>query len=758
MFVNFSEETRHLLKQAEREKEELIHPYVGSEHLLLSILKDSKLVPILKKHRVTYKKFKEKLVSLVGIGTKKNDFVLYTPLLKRVLENAVIEAREDNSKSVNPELLIINILDEEDGVAYTILRSMKVNLDRLYFDLRNVKNVKSNKKKKLLLDDLGVDMTRLAKEKKLDPVIGREKEINKALEILLRRKKNNPILIGPAGVGKTAIVEGIALLMVSDKCPSFLKDKKIISLNIFQLVSGTKYRGEFEEKMKTLIKELEDNSDIILFIDEIHTMVGAGGAEGAIDASNIFKPALARGMIRIIGATTLDEYKKFIEPDAALARRFQSVNVEEPSLENVIKILKGIKPLYEKYHDITIGDDLLKDIVFLSEKYLNNRFEPDRSIDILDEVCAKASVSENYNERKKRVFSERLERIKNEKVKALSKKNFKRAYELKTEENKLMLSLQDIKKSRKKVTKKEIIDVIKAKGNVMFFSLEDKRQEFYKSLEAELNSVIYGQEKNIEKLVRSLRKKELLEDKSCYSIHINGNHGVGKTLLAQNYSKKLVNEKNIINIDGSEYTEHHTISKLIGTTAGYLGYDNKNNIFERIRTNPNSAIIVDNYDEACDEFKNLFIRILQFGKVEDAAGKTIDFSNTVIFFITCNTSDHKQLGFSKVKKHSFSDDDRLLGKVSVSIEMEDPCDLTIKKIIEDNIHKVIKKYKQIKVSYDEGIINHIFNNVSSTKDYCSISKLVENEFEFKIMDAVLDNKKEVAIKMIKERKEAGTLN
>ena len=400
MFVNFSEETRHLLKQAEQEKEKLNHPYVGSEHLLLSILKDSKLVPILKKYGVTYKRFKEKLVSLVGVGSKKSDFVLYTPLLKRVLENSVIEAREDNNKSVSPDLLIINILDEQDGVAYTILKSMKINLDRLYFDLRNIKNTKNNKRKKLLLEELGTDLTKLAKENKLDPVIGREKEVLKTIEILLRRKKNNPILIGPAGVGKTAVVEGIANLTKSNNCPNFLKDKRIISLNIFQLVSGTKYRGEFEEKMKTVIKELEDNQDIILFIDEIHTMVGAGGAEGAIDASNIFKPALARGMIRIIGATTNAEYKKFIEPDAALARRFQSVLVEEPDLKSVIKILRGIKPLYEKYHGISISDELLKDIALLSEKYLNNRFEPDRSIDILDEVCAKSSVSENYNERK----------------------------------------------------------------------------------------------------------------------------------------------------------------------------------------------------------------------------------------------------------------------------------------------------------------------------------------------------------------------
>lgn len=745
MFVNFSEETRHLLKQAEQEKEKLNHPYVGSEHLLLSILKDSKLVPILKKYGVTYKRFKEKLVSLVGVGSKKSDFILYTPLLKRVLENSVIEAREDNNKSVSPDLLIINILDEQDGVAYTILKSMKINLDRLYFDLRNIKNTKNNKRKKLLLEELGTDITKLAKENKLDPVIGREKEVLKTIEILLRRKKNNPILIGPAGVGKTAVVEGIANLTKSNNCPNFLKDKRIISLNIFQLVSGTKYRGEFEEKMKTVIKELEDNQDIILFIDEIHTMVGAGGAEGAIDASNIFKPALARGMIRIIGATTNAEYKKFIEPDAALARRFQSVLVEEPDLKSVIKILRGIKPLYEKYHGISISDELLKDIALLSEKYLNNRFEPDRSIDILDEVCAKSSVTENYNERKKRTLNQRLDKINKEKLSALSNNDFERAYNLKLDETKIKKSLQSIKNNKKIVTKKDVIEVIKNKGNVMFFTASDKRDEFYKNLKQKLNGILYGQDKNIEKLIKSLRKKELLEKKHCYSVLINGKHGVGKSLLAKEYLKELVNEKNIIDIDASEYTSYHTISKLIGTTAGYLGYDNKNNVFERVRTNPNSGIIVDNYEDACDEFKNLFTRILQMGKIEDASGKSIDFSNTIIIFITSNDNE-AQLGFGKNQTNqSLEKDNHLLPKVSVMINLSRPDDDTVKRIIKDNILKVINKYSSIKINYNKSLIDYIFNKISNDDGLSNIDTLVENEFEIKIVDAILDDKKSIYI-------------
>ncbi len=758
MFVNFSEETRHILKMAEYEKEMLNHPYVGSEHLLLSILKDSKFVPILKKHKITYDKFKEKLVSLVGIGSKKSDFILYTPLLKRILENSVIEAREDNNKSVSPELLIINILDEEDGVAYTILKSMKINLDRLYFDLRNIKNAKNYKRKKLLLEEIGTDITKLAKEKKLDPVIGREKEVLKTLEILLRRKKNNPILIGPAGVGKTAIVEGIANLIVSDKCPCYLKNKRIISLNIFQLVSGTKYRGEFEEKMRAVIKELEENQDIILFIDEIHTMVGAGGAEGAIDASNIFKPALARGTIKIIGATTTFEYKKFIEPDAALARRFQSVIVEEPGLNDVIKILRGIKPLYEKYHDITISDELLKDIARLSEKYLNNRFEPDRSIDILDEVCAKSSVTENHNERKRRMLNQRLQKINKEKINAVCRRDFQMAYNLKLDESKIKKRLQNIKFNRKNVTKKEVIDVIKNKGNVMFFTADDKRNEFYKELENELNQTLYGQNKNVEKLITSLRKKELLDNRRCYSVLITGNHGVGKTLFAKTYLRKLINEKNIINIDASEYTEHHTISKLIGTTAGYLGYDNKNNVFERIRTTPNSGIIIDNYEDGCEEFKNLFIRILQMGKIEDASGKSVDFTNAIIIFIT-NNYDGEQLGFSKRNKSGFNNSsDRLTAKVSLVLNLSKPDDDTIKKIIKERFKKIIKKYDTIKVKYDDNVINYIFDKLSLGNGLSNLDFLIENEFEIKIIDAILNNQDNVTIDINKESNAQKVMN
>ncbi len=744
MFVNFNEETRHLLKQAEKEREELKHPYVGSEHLFLSVLKESKLTDILKKHKVTYKKFKDKLISLVGVGSKKSDFILYTPLLKRVLENAVIEAREENNKIVNPEIVIISILDEEDGIAYSILKSLKVNVDKLYGDLKNKNINRKFKKKKLLLEDIGTNLTKLAKENKLDPVIGRDNEINKTIEILLRRKKNNPILIGPAGVGKTAIVEGIANLMVSDKCPSFLENKRIISLNIFSLVSGTKYRGEFEEKMKTVIKELEENDDIILFIDEVHTMVGAGGAEGAIDASNILKPALARGMIRIIGATTQDEYKKYIEPDAALARRFQIVNVEEPKHDDVIKILTEIKPLYEKYHNIRISNDLITEIVDLSEKYLSNRFEPDRSIDILDEVCAKSSILESYDERKKRNLIDRLNKIKSEKINALSVKNFKRAYDLKIEENKIMSEIDKIIPNRKNVNKEDVLNVIKNKGNIKGIGFIKEDKDYYDSLEEKLNNKIIGQESNVKKVVRSLKRKNIINKKKSYSILITGNSGSGKSFFAKTYLNEIIDSKNIIKIDLAEYKEYHMISKLIGTTAGYLGYDNKNHVFEKVRTNPSSAIMVSNFDKACYEVQDLFIKILADNYIEDAAGKKIDFSNTIIIF-TCEESDSTMVGFNTLSKEDLSLPDKLLSNVSLRIKMKKLNEEDKIKIINRKVGELIKEYKDFNIKVSDKYIFNLYNKYKNKNKLSIIISKVLEALENEIIDLIMDGKKEIKV-------------
>lgn len=746
MFVNFSEEVRHILKQAEKERADLNHPYVGSEHLLLSLLKNSKLKEVFEKRGLTYNKFKNKLIDIVGVGTKKSEFILYTPLLKRILENSIIEAREDNNKNVTPEILVISILDSEEGVANSILKSLKINMDKLYYDIKSKKYNKSTRKKKSLLDELATDLTKLAKEGRLDPVIGRDKEISRTIEILLRRKKNNPILIGPAGVGKTAIVEEIANLIAKGKCPNFLKHKRIISLNIFSLVSGTKYRGEFEEKLKNVIRELEENDDIILFIDEIHTMVGAGGAEGAIDASNILKPSLARGTIKIIGATTLDEYKKFIEPDSALSRRFQNVMVNEPNKEDVVKILMEIRPLYEKYHNIIMPKKLINELVNLTDKYLSNRYEPDRSIDILDEVCAKVSITENYLEKRLKRLNEKLNTIKKEKIKAIENNNFKLAYSLKNKENSIDNIISNLKVNKKIVTKENILDVIKLKSNINLINIDGNRKEFYKNLEDKLNSLVIGQNNNIKTLIESLKKKEVIKKNKCYSVFIYGKEYTGKTLLAKEFLKELVNEKSIINIDLSLYKEYHMISKLIGTTAGYLGYDNKNNIFEKIRTNPNSALIIDNYEDACLEVKKLFIKILEDGWIEDASGKIIDFSNSIIIFTSKVEEEMNSLGFDGKEKDSFDDSFRSIkDKVSVCIKMNNLNECMVKKIIRKRLNDIVNSYINIDVKYDDSYEKYLFDLYKEKKSLPYVLNKINNSFENKIADALINYKNNVLI-------------
>lgn len=746
MFVNFSEEVRHILKQAEKERADLNHPYVGSEHLLLSLLKNSRLKEVFEKRGLTYNKFKNKLIDIVGIGTKKSEFILYTPLLKRILENSIIEAREDNNKNVTPEILVISILDSEDGVANSILKSLRINMDKLYYDIKSKKYNKSTRKKKSLLDELATDLTKLAKEGRLDPVIGRDKEISRTIEILLRRKKNNPILIGPAGVGKTAIVEEIANLIAKGKCPNFLKHKRIISLNIFSLVSGTKYRGEFEEKLKNVIRELEENDDIILFIDEIHTMVGAGGAEGAIDASNILKPSLARGTIKIIGATTLDEYKKFIEPDSALSRRFQNVMVNEPNKEDVVKILMEIRTLYEKYHNIIMPKKLINELVNLTDKYLSNRYEPDRSIDILDEVCAKVSITENYLEKRLKKLNEKLNIIKKEKIKAIENNNFKLAYSLKNKENNIDNIISNLKVNKKIVTKENILDVIKLKSNINLINIDGNRKEFYKNLEDKLNNIVIGQNNNIKTLIESLKKKEVIKKNKCYSVFIYGKEYTGKTLLAKEFLKELVNEKSIINIDLSLYKEYHMISKLIGTTAGYLGYDNKNNIFEKIRTNPNSALIIDNYEDACLEVKNLFIKILEDGWIEDASGKMIDFSNSIIIFTSKVEEEMNSLGFDSKEKDSFDDPFRSIkDKVSVCIKMNNLNECMVKKIIRKRLNDIVNSYINIDVKYDDSYEKYLFDLYKEKKSLPYVLNKINNSFENKIADALINYKNNVLI-------------
>ena len=430
MFGKFSEEAQRVLVDAQKEMSELKHPYIGSEHLLLAILKNNQdLVNKFKKYKITYKSFKEELINLVGIGDNTPDLLLYSTTLKTILENVIIESRETGDEiSVNE--LLLSLLNEGEGKAIRILLSLGVDINKLYSDISEKRKIKQKKSKKLIVEELGVDLTKRAKNNELDPVIGRDIELNRVIEILSRRTKNNPLLIGEAGVGKTAIAEELARRIVSGNVPMPLKNKRIISVDMACTVAGTKYRGEFEERIKKMVKELEDNDDVIIFIDEIHTLVGAGGAEGAIDASNILKPALARGKLKLIGATTISEYKKFIEKDNALDRRFQKVFVEEPDKSNLKNILMNLKSIYEAYHGVKIEEKLIDKIIELSDRYIYDRCEPDKSIDILDEVCTKVSLKEAKEEKEIIKLSDCLTKIQKEKNNAIINQNYDKAYSL----------------------------------------------------------------------------------------------------------------------------------------------------------------------------------------------------------------------------------------------------------------------------------------------------------------------------------------
>ena len=658
MYNSFTEEARKILMSAKEEMKKLKHPYVGSEHLLLSILKDNnEISEKLKDYDLDYKRFKNELIDIVGVGSKESECFLYTPLLKRIMENAVYDSKENNNGNVTISHLFSSMLEEGEGIAIRILIGMDIDLDDLYQEFAYKLPIKKSKNKKLLIDELGVDLTKKASNNELDPVVGRDEEINRVIEILSRRKKNNPILIGEAGVGKTAIVEELSRMISNNEVPNSLKNKRIISLDMATTVAGTKYRGEFEERVNKILKELEDNDDIILFIDEIHTLVGAGGAEGAIDGSNIFKPALARNKMRCIGATTTSEYKKFISNDKALDRRFQKVEVCVPSNKTVREILLRLRDTYSNFHKTLISDEIIDYIIELSDKYIKNRYQPDKAIDILDEVSAHVSLKENKKLKKYNNLTKELNELIKTKKSYLIKKDYDNASIYKEKENKLMtkinkLELEITKEKSNIVTKEDVIKVVSRKSNVPIFELKEIDKKDILNFEKSLKKKIIGNEKNIDELIKIYKKLKLgfKDDNMCYSMLFVGPSGVGKTELAKLFSNKISNS--VIRIDMSEYSESHTISKLIGSPAGYVGYDDNKNILEKVKDNPFSVIIVDELEKAHPNIINLFYQILDEGKLKDSKGEDIYFNSCMIIMTSNVGFNNNSIGFNNKNKVS----------------------------------------------------------------------------------------------------------
>ena len=760
MFGNFTEEARQIIVKAKKEMYELKHPYVGSEHLLLAILKEkNNISKKLKEYNLTYDKLKKEIINIIGVGTIETEWFLYTPLLKRIMENAIIDSKENNDGEVTVEHLFTSLLEEGEGVAIRIMIGMNIDIDKLYSEF-SYKFINQQKKhQKLSVEELGVDLTKKAKENKLDPVIGREKEIKRLLEILCRRTKNNPILIGEAGVGKTAIVEELSRLIANNNVPIALKNKKIINLDMSSLVAGTKYRGEFEDRVRKILKEVEENEDIILFIDEIHTLVGAGGAEGAIDASNIFKPALARGKLRLIGATTTEEYKKFIKQDSALERRFQTIKVEKPNKEETKEILIKIKPLYEKYHKVSISNEIIELITNLSEKYVYDRNEPDKSIDILDEVCSYVSLKETKTLKKYNQMNKELEQTIKNKKQAIIDNDFNKAKQYKTSENKLMNEINNIElsfykeKQIKRVTKEDVAKIVKEKTNIPIYELLNENDKTINKIYEDLKENIIGQDKIIENIMTIIKRIKLgfKNENKCYSLMFCGPSGVGKTLTARIFGKNLVGE-NIIRLDMTEYIEPHSVSKIIGPPPGYVGYQDNTNILEEIKQKPYSVLILDEIEKAHPNIINLFLQILDNSKIKDSKGNTVRFDNVTIIMTSNIGFNEKNIGFKQNKnkviqelKENFSVP--FINRIDNILIFDNLKREHIQKLIENRIIDIKRKYlKNINLEIDKNVIEEIITE-SNYKEFGArkIEKIIKDKIENQIIDNILIKNNEIHI-------------
>lgn len=662
MYNNYNLETSRIFKDAEKIMISLNHGYVGTEHLFLSMLKNSEEIRnLLEKYQIEYDGFLEELLLVVNSETCKKVACIYTPLLKKVIKNAEIHAK---NSYITPLMLLESLLEEGEGIAIRILISMGLDIDKLYDEIK-LKDKKSNQK--LEIYNIGKEMS---KDLSDNFVVGREKEIDLITETLLRKNKNNPLLIGDAGVGKSAIVEELARRIKKGDVPNALKTKKIISIEMSSLVAGTKYRGEFEEKLNKIIKEVENNPEIILFIDEIHTLSNAGGAEGAINASDILKPYLARGKIKVIGATTTNEYNKFIAKDKALSRRFDLIKINEPSIDETINILSKIKPSFEHHYNIKISEENIRQIVDLTNKYILDRFNPDKSIDLLDSVCAMKEVK-SPKEKNIIILKNKLSNIIEAKEKMVKNNNFEEALNYRKQEIELNEKIEKEKNSSNRITNNDIKEVMLRKSNI------PNMKNNWKDLKAHLNNEIVGQEEAINEIIASLKSKE---SDLPVSILLTGSTGVGKTKTVKEIATYL--KMPLVRLDLSEYNEPVSINRLIGSSAGYVGYDDEN-IFDRIRMYPNSIVLLDELEKANSNVINLFLQVLDEGFITNAKGEKIDFKNTYIF-MTSNAEINNKIGFMKGKsnyQNSFSKE--FLGRIT--------CIVNYKNVTEDMVKKYLSK-------------------------------------------------------------------
>lgn len=654
-FTGFTEKANKSLNAAVKAAEDLGHTYIGSEHILLGLLSDTSTVAgaVLAAHNITYADIEDELKRSIGVGVptelQPDDF---TPRSKNILETSVAFARQMGQQLVGTEHVLLAIAREGSCSATLLLSRAGVSMQDIVNDVSKAlmggtanagtDNKDGGKENESMLSQFGRDLTKLAKDGKIDPVIGRQKEIERVIQILSRRTKNNPCLIGEPGVGKTAIAEGLALKIVSGEVPELLKDKKIYSLDLTGMVAGTKYRGDFEERIKKVIDEVKNAKDVILFIDEVHTLIGAGSAEGAADAANILKPSLARGELQIIGATTIEEYRKHIEKDAALERRFQPVMVDEPSQEEAIEILKGIKDKYEAHHKVKITDEAIESAVKLSTRYIGDRYLPDKAIDLIDEAASRVRLRSYTAPSDLKELEDKKKSVEAEKLSAVNAQEFERAATLRDEERKLDKEIKDKKenwhdmagKSHDEVTPADIADIVSSWTGVPVTQLSTEESDRLLHMEDELHRRIVGQDEAVEAVSRAIRRGRVgLKDpkKPIGSFIFLGPTGVGKTELCKALAAAMFGDENaMIRLDMSEYMEKHTVSRLIGSPPGYVGYDEGGQLTEKVRRKPYSVVLFDEIEKAHPDVFNMLLQILDDGVLTDGQGRRVDFKNCII--------------------------------------------------------------------------------------------------------------------------------
>ena len=679
MMQRFTDDAQRVLSFAQEAALELGHDYVGTEHVLIGLtkVKNGVAAKALEELGIVTEDIFEAVEDQVGRGNKKATSIYMTPRVKHVLELAVQVANRMNHNYVGTEHILLGLLSDGGGVAVGILRAMNIRTDDIVEAIRHILGSSTNGNHSGQegannngdlgeLTDFGTDLNESAKQGKIDPVIGRDTEIQRVIQILSRRTKNNPVLIGEPGVGKTAIAEGLAQRIVNGNVPEILRNKRIISLSISSMLAGAKYRGEFEERLKKAIDEVQQHKDMIIFIDEIHTLVGAGATEGAMDAANILKPALARGEFQVIGATTLDEYKKHIEKDAALERRFQPVQVGEPNEEDALEILSGLRDRYEAFHKAKITDEALKAAVTLSSRYITDRFLPDKAIDVVDEAASKVRMKVFSAAPDVKALEDRLNAVKKEKEAAVTSQDFEKAAKLRDEEQALVKEIDDKKTVAKEesdqkliVTEEDIASVVAQWTGIPVTKIAEEESETLLHLEDELHKRVIGQDDAVTAVAKAVRRARAgLKDpkRPIGSFLFLGPTGVGKTELARALASSLFGDESaMIRLDMSEYMEKHTVSRLVGAPPGYVGYEEGGQLTDAVRRKPYSVILLDEVEKAHADFFNILLQVLDDGRLTDSQGRTVDFRNTVII-MTSNLGAkalHKnstELGFLAPKK------------------------------------------------------------------------------------------------------------